>query len=60
MFTACRRLKKLHWRSFIDRIQKRLAGWKEKLLSLRGRITLKNVILFVISIYFLSFFPLPR
>ena len=32
-------LKKLQWRPLVERIKKRLAGWKVNLLSLGGRIT---------------------
>ena len=54
------RRNKLHWRPLIERIQKRLTGWRGKLLSLRVRITIINVVFSSIPTYFLSFFPLSR
>ena len=44
----------------IDRIQKRLAGWKRKMLSLEARITMVNAVLSSMPTYFLYFFAIPR
>jgi len=54
------KLNKTQWRPLIHRIQKRLAGWKGKMLSLEGRITMINTVLSAMHTYFLSFFSLPR
>jgi len=53
-FASCR-LKKQRWRLLTDRIQKRLVGWKRKMPSFRGQITMINTILSAMPIYFLSF-----
>ena len=52
------RPKKIKWLLFIEKVRKRLAGWKGRMLS-GGRITLINAVFSAIPIYFLSFFPLP-
>jgi len=44
----------------MERIQKKLDGWKEKMLSLGRRITLLNAIVSSIPLYFLSFFHMPK
>jgi len=43
----------------IQKIQKRLALWKEKYLSFAGRVTLIKSVLFTIPLYYLSLFKLP-
>jgi hypothetical protein len=48
------------WESLIDKIDKRLQGWKGKLLSLGGRVTLLNAVLSSIPLYWLSFYRMPR
>jgi len=53
-------LKKSWWRPLIDTVQKRLVGWKVKLLSLWESITMINMVLSAILTYFLSFFPILR
>ena len=40
----------------INKVQRRLADWKGKLLSLGGRITIINAVLYAAPTYFLSFF----
>ena len=52
------RLSKLYWKPRIKKIQKRLARWKGKLLSLGGRVTMINQS--YLSMYFISFFSLSR
>ena len=44
----------------IDKILKRIAGWRGKLLSYRGRLTLIQACLASIPIYLLSFFKFPK
>jgi hypothetical protein len=44
----------------IDKILKRIAGWRGKLLSYRGRIILIKSCLASIPIYLLSFFKFPK
>src|SRR3954470_7154885 len=44
----------------IDKILKRIAGWRGKLLSYRGRLILIQACLASIPIYLLSFFKFPK
>jgi len=44
----------------LEKVQRRLASWKGRLLSLRGRIIVNNAALSTIPTYFLSYFLLPR
>ena len=44
----------------IDKIMKRIAGWKGKLLSYKGRIILIQACLDSIPVYLLSFFKFPK
>jgi len=48
----------MHWNPLIEKIQKSLAGWKGKLLSLRGRVTMINALLLAILTWYLSFYSL--
>lgn len=48
------------WNVMIDKIDRRLQGWKAKSLSLGGRLIPLNVVLMVFPIYFLSIFYIPR
>ncbi|KAJ3691252.1 hypothetical protein LUZ61_020416 [Rhynchospora tenuis] len=43
----------------LDKIEQRLSGWKGKLLSRAGRITLASAVLSAIPAYFMSVFKLP-
>ena len=43
-----------------DRIEKRLSGWKGKVLSYGGRLTLVNSVLSSLPMFMLSFFDVPR
>jgi len=54
------RLGKSDWNPLIEKVNQRPEGWKEKLLSLEGHITLANVVLLAIPLYFLSFFRMPK
>lgn len=47
------------WETLIGKIRNRLATWKSKLLSLGGRLTLLNSVLFAIPTYWMSIFKLP-
>ena len=44
----------------IDKIMKRIAGWRGKLLSYKGRLVLIQECLASIPIYLLSFFKFPK
>ncbi|KAG2695985.1 hypothetical protein I3760_07G037500 [Carya illinoinensis] len=47
------------WNTVIEKIEKRLVGWKRVYLSKGGRITLIKSTLSNLPTYFLSLFPIP-
>lgn len=46
------------WSPILRKINRRLAKWKHKVLSLAGRVSLINFILSSIPLFFLSFFKM--
>ncbi|XP_058777002.1 uncharacterized protein LOC131651355 [Vicia villosa] len=46
----------LFWNPLINRLKRRLNGWKGRLLSLGGRITLLKAVLSSLHIFFMSFY----
>ncbi|XP_028099608.1 uncharacterized protein LOC114299137 [Camellia sinensis] len=48
------------WKPVVDKVKLRLAGWKRKLLSFAGRLTLVKAVLSSIPVYYLSLFKLPE
>ncbi|CAL5432957.1 unnamed protein product [Camellia sinensis] len=48
------------WKPVVDKVKLRLAGWKMKLLSFAGRLTLVKAVLSSIPVYYLSLFKLPE
>ena len=50
---------KLIWNLIIERMEKRLAGWKRLYISKGGKVTLIKSSLSSLPTYFLSFFPIP-
>ena len=55
-----RRLKNSDWKGVDERFQKRLSGWKGKLLSAGGKLVLINSVLSSLSLFMFSFFEVPR
>ncbi|XP_028062203.1 uncharacterized protein LOC114265575 [Camellia sinensis] len=47
------------WEPIIDKVKKRLASWKRRYLSLRGRITLIKSVLSSLPLYYMSIFKMP-
>lgn len=54
------RSKRSDWLPLIERVEKRLAGWKGISLSLGGHLTQVNSVLSTILIYLTSFYELPH
>lgn len=48
------------WRPIITKVQKKLAMWKHKVLSMAGRVCLVNSVLTSLPLYYLSFFKIPH
>nr|ABA98327.2 transposon protein, putative, CACTA, En/Spm sub-class [Oryza sativa Japonica Group] len=55
-----RRLRNLEWKEVIERLEKWLASWKGKLLSLGGQLTLINLVLTNLPMYMMSFLEIPK
>jgi hypothetical protein len=47
------------WNGVIEKMERRLAGWKQMYLSKGARLTLSNSTLSNIPTYYLSLFPIP-
>jgi len=48
------------WQPIIRKFEAKLAKWKQRYLSMGGRITLINSVLTALPIYLLSFFRIPK
>jgi len=55
-----RKLYNKDWKSIEERIEKRLSGWKGKLLTVGGRLVLINSVLSSLPMFMMSFFELPK
>jgi hypothetical protein len=55
-----KKLSKNLWCSMEEKMEKRLAGWQDRFLSLGGRLTLLNSCLFNVPLYMLSIYPAPK
>ncbi|WVZ53763.1 hypothetical protein U9M48_004664, partial [Paspalum notatum var. saurae] len=55
-----RKLRNSDWRHIEERFEKRLIGWKGKLLSVGGRLVLINSVLSSLPMFMLSFFAIPK
>lgn len=53
-------LRKEDWAIIINRIETRIDGWKAKLLSYGGRLTLVNSVLTNLPLFYLSIFKAPQ
>jgi hypothetical protein len=48
------------WVPMVEKLEKRLAGWQGRFLSLGGRLTLLNSCLSNVPLYMLSIYPIPK
>ena len=48
------------WKIIEERFEKKLAGWKGKLLSVGGRLVLINLVLSSLPMFMMSFFQVPK
>jgi hypothetical protein len=55
-----RKLRNLDWKEVEEMFQRKLSGWKGKMLSVGGRLVLINSIFSNLSMFRLSFFEGPR
>ncbi|XP_020267043.1 uncharacterized protein LOC109842598 [Asparagus officinalis] len=53
-------LTKREWQPLLESFKKKLSIWKNKTLSIGGRLTLLNSVLSSIPLYYMSFFKLPK
>ena len=54
-----RRLRIQDWQPIFKKVEKRLGGWRARLMSRGGRLILLKAVLAIIPIYFLSIFTMP-
>ncbi|XP_028123599.1 uncharacterized protein LOC114320724 [Camellia sinensis] len=47
------------WKLVLDKVRSRLTGWKRRLLSFAGRLTLIKVVTSSLPVYYLSLFKIP-
>jgi hypothetical protein len=55
-----RKLSNKDWKMVEERMEKRLSSWKEKYLSVGGRLVLINSVLTSLVIFMMSFFEVSR
>jgi len=55
-----RKLLNKDWKNIEERIEKRLSGWKGKMLTCGGRLVLINSVLSSLPMFMMSFFELPK
>lgn len=48
------------WKPIIDKVKKKLAGWKRRLLSFAGRMVLIKSVLSSLLIYYMLLFKIPE
>ncbi|XP_020262664.1 uncharacterized protein LOC109838650 [Asparagus officinalis] len=53
-------LSKKEWQPLLESFKKKLSLWKNKSLSIGGRLTLLNSVLSSLPLYYMSFFKLPK
>ena len=53
------KIRKAEWQPVVDKVERRLAGWKERVLSKGGRLVLLRSVLSAIPTFYLSTFKIP-
>ncbi|XP_028121359.1 uncharacterized protein LOC114318621 [Camellia sinensis] len=51
---------KTTWKPVLDKFKGKLSGWKKRILSFAGRLTLIKSVLSSLSIFYLSLFKMPK
>ncbi|KAL7177287.1 hypothetical protein ACSBR2_030606 [Camellia fascicularis] len=52
--------RRLTWRPVVEKFRKKLSGWKRRMLSFAGRVTLIKSVLSALPIYYMSLFKMPE
>lgn len=52
--------RRLTWRPVVEKFKKKLSGWKRRVLSFDGRVTLIKSILSASHVYYMSLFKIPE
>lgn len=52
--------RRLTWRPVIEKFKKKLSGWKRRVLSFAGRVTLIKSVLSALPVYYMSLFKIPE
>jgi hypothetical protein len=55
-----RKLRHNDWKVIEEKFEKKMCGWKGKLLSVRGSLVLINSVLSSLAMFMMSFFEIPR
>ena len=55
-----RKLSNADWRIVEEKFEKKLSSWKEKHMSVGGRLVLINSVLTSLTMFMLSFFEVPK
>ena len=55
-----KRLRNTDWKMIDEKFEKKLSGWKGKLMSVGGHIVPINSVLTSLAMFVLSFFEVPR
>ncbi|KAK1277454.1 hypothetical protein QJS04_geneDACA016871 [Acorus gramineus] len=54
------KLRKVDWNPLVDKLERRLEGWKGKILRIGGRLVLLQAVLSYLPVFFLSIFKVPE
>lgn len=51
--------RKLTWKPVVEKFKKKLSGWKRRVSSFAGRVTLIKSMLSALPVYYMSLFKMP-